>query len=364
MLVKGIPNESKTVVVIPAIVNSKEKVKELMEKLEVAYLGNRDENLYFALLSDFYDCENETAQNDADIIKCGIECARRLNEKYAHNVGNKNYTQELNNNENRFFFLSRKRIYNKKQNIYMGKERKRGKLMEFIALIKNNNTHTFNVFSSDIKALKDVKYLITLDEDTFMPRESAFKLIGAISHVLNIPQVSNNRVVRGYGIMQPKVSISLEAKNQTYFSRIFGGEEGVDGYSVAYSDTYQDLFGEGSFTGKGIISIDEFYEVLHTSIKDDIVLSHDLLEGGIARCALVSDVEFIDGYPSSYDASSKRLHRWVRGDWQLIGWLFSNKISLLYKWKIFDNLRRSLLAPNLLLTLMLSLTILSGKKSN
>ena len=144
--------------------------------------------------------------------------------------------------------------------------------------------------------------------------------------------------------MQPKVSISLEAKNQTYFSKIFGGDEGVDGYSVAYSDTYQDLFGEGSFTGKGIINIDTFYKVLHNTIKDDKILSHDLLEGGIARCALVSDVEFIDGYPGFYESSCKRIHRWVRGDWQLIGWLFSNKISLLYKWKIFDNLRRSLLS--------------------
>jgi cellobiose phosphorylase len=372
-LSKGIPNESKTVVVIPAIVNSKEKVKELMAKLEVAYLGNRDKNVYFALLSDFYDCEHETAKNDSEIIQCGVECARTLNEKYAHNYNNQNLTHTVSNknylngfesgdnNEDKFFFLSRKRIYNKKQNVYMGRERKRGKLMEFIALIRNDNNHTFNVFSSHIKVLKDVKYLITLDEDTFMPRESAFKLIGAMSHVLNIPQVKDNRVVRGYGIMQPKISISLEAKNQTYFSRIFGGEEGVDGYSVAYSDTYQDLFGEGSFTGKGIISIDEFYKVLKTSIKDDTILSHDLLEGGIARCALISDVEFIDGYPSSYDASSKRLHRWVRGDWQLIGWLFTNKISLLYKWKIFDNLRRSLLAPNLLLTLILSLTILSGR---
>ncbi|AGF59194.1 cellobiose phosphorylase [Clostridium saccharoperbutylacetonicum] len=383
---KGVPDESKTVVVIPAIVNSKEKVQELMSKLEVAYLGNRDRNLYFALLSDFYDSEYETEKNDAEIIKCGIECARRLNEKYSHfesrndlNIEDKNFKNrnslniqdenfedknELNiedNNEDKFFFLSRRRIYNKKQNIFMGRERKRGKLMEFMALIRNNKEHTFNVFSSNIKPLRTVKYLITLDEDTFMPRESAFKLIGAMSHVLNIPQIKDGRVIRGYGIMQPKVSISLEAKNQTYFSRIFGGEGGVDGYSVAYSDTYQDLFGEGSFTGKGIISIDEFYKVLHTAIDDDTILSHDLLEGGIARCALVSDVEFIDGYPSSYAASSKRLHRWVRGDWQLIGWLFSNNISLLYKWKIFDNLRRSLLAPNLLCTLILSLTVLSGR---
>ena len=355
----GIPDENKTVVVIPAIVNSKEKVKELMGRLEVAYCGNKDKNLYFVLLSDFCDSNYEVEEKDAEIIKCGIECARSLNEKYCNDISNINSNIDV--SEDKFFFLSRKRIYNKKHNIYMAKERKRGKLMEFMALIRNSNDHTYDVFSSEIHMLKNVKYLITLDEDTFMPRDSAFKLVGAMSHVLNIPYVKENKVVRGYGIMQPKVSISLESKNQTYFSKVFGGEEGVDGYSVAYSDTYQDLFGEGSFTGKGIINIDEFYYLLHNSIKDDKILSHDLLEGGIARCALVSDVEFIDGYPGFYDSSCRRLHRWVRGDWQLIGWLFSKKISILYKWKIFDNLRRSVLAPNLLLTLILSLTILNGR---
>lgn len=364
----GIPEESKTVVVIPAITNSTEKIKELMKKLEVAYCGNKDKNLYFALLCDFVDSQNEVEENDAQIIKCGIEYARKLNEKYVHfssiNTEEKDIYSEKYDKasyiNNRFFFLSRSRIYNDKQKVYMGKERKRGKLMEFMALIRGSKEHTFNVFSSDIAELREVKYLITLDEDTFMPRESAKKLVGAMSHVLNFPKIRNNRVVRGYGVMQPKVSISLEAKNQSYFSKIFGGEEGVDGYSTAYSDTYQDLFGEGSFTGKGIISIDKFYEVLNNTIKDNKILSHDLLEGGIARCALVSDVEFIDGYPSSYESSCKRLHRWVRGDWQLIGWLFSNKLTLLYKWKVFDNLRRSLLAPNLLLTIILSLTVFSS----
>lgn len=351
---QGIPDNCKTVVVIPAIVNCKEKVKSLMEKLEVAYCGNKDKNIYFALLSDFADSNFQVEENDKEIIKCGIECARKLNNKYSKD----NYK---NNNEARFFFFSRERTYNKKQNVFMGRERKRGKLMEFMALMRGKTDHTYNVLSSEIKTLKDVKYLITLDEDTFMPRESSFKLIGAMSHVLNVPYIKDNEVLRGYGVMQPKVSISLESKNQTYFSNIFGGEGGVDGYSVAYSDTYQDLFGQGSFTGKGIINIDEFYNVLNTSIKDDRILSHDLLEGALARCALVSQVEFIDGYPAFYESSCRRLHRWVRGDWQLIGWLFSKKISSLNKWKIFDNLRRSLLAPNLLIALILSLTILNGR---
>ena len=349
-LSKGIPDEDKTVVVIPAIANSIERVKELMEQLEVAYCGNKDKNIYFALLHDFNDSNIETEEEDSEIINAGIKIAKELNKKYYSN----------NMEDTKFFFLSRKRIYNKKQGVYMGRERKRGKLMEFMALIRGSHEHTYNVISSDINTLKDVKYLVTLDADTFMPRESAFRLIGAMSHVLNTPYIEKDRVVRGYGIMQPKVTISLEAKNKTYFSRIFGGEGGVDGYSVAYSDTYQDLFGEGSFTGKGIINVDAFYSVLNKSIKDNRVLSHDLLEGALARCALVSDVEFIDGYPAYYESSSRRLHRWTRGDWQLIGWLFSKKITLLYKWKIFDNLRRSILAPNLLIALILTLTVLKG----
>ncbi|SFC75903.1 GH36-type glycosyl hydrolase domain-containing protein [Clostridium uliginosum] len=352
---EGIPDDCKTIVVIPAIVNCKEKVKSLMERLEVAYCGNKDKNIYFALLSDFQDSNSEVEENDKEIIKCGIECARKLNNKYFKD----NYKST--NNEARFFFFSRKRIYNKKQNVFMGKERKRGKLMEFMSLIRGKTDHTYNVLSSQIKILKDVKYLITLDEDTFMPRESTFKLIGAMNHVLNVPYVNDNKVLRGYGVMQPKVSISLESKNQTYFSNVFAGEGGVDGYSIAYSDTYQDLFGQGSFTGKGIIDIDEFYNILHMSIKDDRILSHDLIEGALTRCALVSQVEFIDGYPAFYESSCRRLHRWVRGDWQLIGWLFSEKISSLNKWKIFDNLRRSLLAPNLVIALILSLTILNGR---
>ena len=349
----GIPESDKTVVVIPAIVDSKNRVNELMKQLEVAFCGNKDKNTYFALLSDFKDSKSEEYESDSEIIEAGIETAEFLNKKY--------FSESNSLNDKRFFFLSRKRIYNEKQGVYMAKERKRGKLMEFMALIRGGDEHTYNVISSDVSVLKSVKYLVTLDADTFMPRETVYKLVGAMSHVLNVPYRNENRVIRGYGIMQPKVSISIEAKNKTYFSRIFGGEGGVDGYSVAYSDTYQDLFGEGSFTGKGIINIDTFYEVLKPAIKDNKILSHDLLEGAIARCALVSNIEFIDGYPAYYESSAKRLHRWVRGDWQLIGWLFSKKIDALNKWKIFDNLRRSLLAPNLLLALILSITVMQGR---
>ncbi|NME83091.1 glucoamylase family protein [Clostridium sp. SM-530-WT-3G] len=349
---KGIPYDCKTVVVIPAIVDSKEKVQSLMEKLEVEYCGNMDDNIFYALLSDFPDSNKETEPHEKDIIDFSLDLVRKLNEKYS----------KYNNTKkgDRFYFLSRKRIFDPKQKVYMGKERKRGKLMEFMALIRGEEEHTYDVISSDISPLKNVKYLITLDEDTFMPRETVYKLVGAMSHILNIPHIKKDRIIRGYGIMQPKVSISLEAKNKTYFSKIFAGNNSVDGYSVAYSDTYEDLFGEGTFVGKGIINIDEFYGRLKNTIKEDRILSHDLLEGALCRCALLSDIEFIDDYPSFYESSCKRLHRWVRGDWQLIGWIFSRKISVLNKWKIIDNLRRSLLAPNLMVSLILSLTIFNG----
>jgi len=348
----GIPDENKTIVVIPTILDDKEHVKSLMEKLEVMYRGNNDKNLYFALLVDFNDSKNEEEKEDNEIVEYGLRYSEELNKKYC-----KNDTDEC-----KFFFLSRKRVYNDKHELYMGRERKRGKLMEFMALIRGRDKHSFNVISSDITHLSEVKFLITLDDDTFMPRETAYKLVGAMAHVLNIPYIKDNRVVRGYGIMQPKIGISLEAKNKTYFSQIFASDYGVDNYSTAYSDTYQDLFGGGSFTGKGIINIDEFYSMVNKTIKENKILSHDLLEGGLARSALVSDVEFIDGYPSTYKASCSRLKRWVRGDWQLIGWLFSRKLSILYKWKIFDNLKRSLIAPIMLITILLSLTYLSSNR--
>lgn len=362
---KGIPYDCKTIVVVPAIIDSKEKIQSLMEKLEVEYCGNMDDNVYYALLSDFKDSNKEIEEGEKELLDYALELTKELNKKYSRKRRDYSLSDEENNKlslntSERFYFFSRKRVFDKKQNVYMGRERKRGKIMEFIDLIRGGEDHTYNIISSDISQLKKVKYLITLDEDTFMPRESVFKLVGAMKHILNVPYIKGNKVIRGYGIMQPKVSISLEAKNRTYFSKIFAGDNSVDGYSVAYSDTYEDLFGEGTFVGKGIIDIDEFYGRLKDTIKEDRILSHDLLEGALCRCALVSDIEFIDDYPSCYESSCLRLHRWVRGDWQLIGWLFSKKISLLNKWKIFDNLRRSLLAPNLLLALILSLTIFDG----
>ncbi|MGL5378366.1 GH36-type glycosyl hydrolase domain-containing protein [Clostridium sp.] len=345
---KGIPKQEQTIVVIPTLLSSVKRTKELIEHLELYYLANKDENIYFALLGDFKDSKNEKEEKDEEINNVALEEVEKLNKKY------------FNNKNEHFFFLNRKRLFNKKEKIYMGYERKRGKLMEFMALLKGEKNTTYNVISSGFEHLKPAKYIITLDSDTILPLGVAKKMIEAMGHILNRPYKENGRVVRGYGIMQPKVGVNLEDKHKTYFSKIFAGEAGVDGYSIASSDTYQDLFGEGIFTGKGILEIDTFYNTLKDEIPDNTILSHDLLEGSYARCALLTDVEVIDGYPSYYASSCQRLHRWVRGDWQTLPWLFSSKLSALSRWKIFDNLRRSLLAPSLLIGLMLTLTALRG----
>ncbi|SDP07582.1 GH36-type glycosyl hydrolase domain-containing protein [Clostridium gasigenes] len=345
---KAINESNKTIVVIPTILSSVNRTKELLKELEVYYLANKCDGLYFVLLGDFKDSNTEENSLDKEINEEGLRYVKVLNKKYANSV------------EPKFFFLNRKRIYNKKEKVFMGYERKRGKLMEFMELLKGEKETSYTVISSDIEGLKNAKYIITLDADTILPMDAAKKMVGAMSHILNTPLLKDGKIVRGYGVMQPKVGITLESKDRTQFSKIFGAEAGIDGYSTASSDTYQDLFGEGSFTGKGILDIDVFYEVLKNEIPENKVLSHDLLEGCYARCGLLTDVEVIDGYPAFYESSCLRLHRWVRGDWQLLRWMGSSKLSALSKWKIFDNLRRSLLAPSLLIGLILTLTVLKG----
>ncbi|MGL5087252.1 MAG: GH36-type glycosyl hydrolase domain-containing protein, partial [Clostridium sp.] len=340
--------ENKTIVVIPAILGSKNRTKELLKQLEVYFLANKGDGIYFALLGDFKDSKSEETELDKEINSEALKFIRLLNDKYGDDL------------EDKFFFLNRRRLYNEKEKVFMGYERKRGKIMELMSLLKGSKETSYNVISGDINTLQNAKYIITLDADTILPIDSAKRMIGAMSHILNIPVLKNGKVKRGYGVMQPKVGITLESKDKTQFSRIFGAEAGIDGYSAASSDTYQDLFGEGSFIGKGILDIDLFYEVLKNEIPDNKVLSHDLLEGCFARCGLLSDVEVIDGYPAFYESSCLRLHRWVRGDWQIIRWLFSSKLSALSKWKIVDNMRRSLLAPSLLIGLILTLLVLKG----
>ncbi|MGV3026073.1 GH36-type glycosyl hydrolase domain-containing protein [Clostridium thermobutyricum] len=351
----GIGEENRTVVVIPTMFESKKKIDKLIKNIEVTYLGNKDKEAFFVILGDFEDNKNEFCEIEQELNNYGKEKIDYLNKKYIKDIENRD-------GKDIFFMATRTRIYDKSEGKYIGWERKRGKLVEFMNLLRGGTKTTFSFFSGNIEDIKSAKYLITLDTDTFMKRNTLKKLVGAMVHPLNNPKVSNGKVVRGYGMLQPKVSISLESKNKTYFSKIFAGDSGVDGYSTAYSDTYQDRFKKGSFTGKGILHINSFMKTITGKIEEDSILSHDLLEGELNRCGLITDCEFIEEYPKTYFSSVIRLHRWVRGDWQLIKWLFSRDLKAISKWKIFDNLRRSLLSPWLLFGLWISLTFLNRGK--
>ena len=339
----AIDDEDRTVVVVPVIVDCAEKLRKYVDNIETYYISNNDKNVFFAVLCDFADSKNKHEKSDDEICSYGIKLVKNLNEKY----GFKN---------DKFFFLCRERRLNEADNIYMGWERKRGKLVEFMELLRGKDDTSYNVLSGDIEDFRSSKYIITLDADTVLPIGTAAKLIGAMSHPLNKAYIDkDNKVIRGYGIMQPRISISVESMNKTYFSKIFSMDGGLDIYTTAASDTYEDLFSEGSFTGKGIIDIDTFMTVIKYEIPENLVLSHDLLEGLYSRCALLSDVEFIDSYPSHYDSNTARLERWVRGDWQIISWMISSRISVLGKWKIFDNIRRSLIAPSIIIGIFANL---------
>ncbi|AJA47338.1 protein NdvB [Clostridium pasteurianum DSM 525 = ATCC 6013] len=345
-LTEGIPGDCKSIVVIPAILNNEETVHNLMNKLEVYYLANEEDNLYFALLGDFKDSSTENEEEDNKINEAGLKDAKILNDKYKRK-------------KDIFYFFNRSRMYNKNQGLWLGWERKRGKLMEFNELLRGNRETSYNVTSGSVMELQDVKYVITLDSDTQLPRDTAKKLIGAMTHILNKAVIDDNKEIkRGYGIMQPRISIDTVSANRTFYSKIFSGETGIDTYSMAVSDIYQDLFLEGIYTGKGIYEVDIFQNTITGNIKENSVLSHDLLEGEYARCALVTDVEFMDGYPAYFNSASKRLHRWIRGDWQLLPYIFkSSSLSAISRWKMIDNLRRSILAPSIIILLLFSLTI-------
>ena len=357
---EGIPDSARTLVVIPTLLPNGKKVRELIDRLEVFYHANREENLYFALAGDFKDADRKEMPGDREIIEEGLARIKRLNEKYSK--GNQ-----------LFYFMHRYRQYNDIQGKWMGWERKRGAILELNALLGGATDTSYSVVSGDISPLKDVKYVITLDADTNLTMESAKKLIGTISHPLNraVCGETEGVIQDGYGIIQPRIGIDIESANRSLFTRAFAGQGGIDPYTTAISDIYQDMFGEGIFTGKGIYDIDVFNRILKDAFPDNSVLSHDLLEGSFARAALVSDIELIDGYPSGYGSYMMRLHRWVRGDWQLLRWLcpriknkkgetVKNPLSLLSRWKIFDNLRRSLVPVFQVLLIFLGLIVFPG----
>lgn len=340
---EGIPKEASTMVIIPALLTDKKSVKELIDKMEVYYLANKEDNIYFSLVGDFKDADSENIETDVDIITEALNGIKKLNQNYS---GEKEI----------FYYFHRKRIYNKKQGKWIGWERKRGAIIEFNDLLAGKNDTSFYIQSSNTVNFSEIKYVITVDSDTNLIMNSAKKLIGVITHPLNraIYDESRKIVVDGYGIIQPRIGLNIEDTNKTFFSRIFAYCGGIDPYTTAVSDVYQDVFGEGIFTGKGIYDLNLFNRVMDGKIEDNTVLSHDLLEGSLMRTGLATDIELIDGYPTKYISYIMRLHRWVRGDWQLIKWLFKKDSLLsLSKWKITDNLRRSLLFPSLFLLIFI-----------
>jgi len=359
----GIPESLSTVIVIPALFPDKEYVEELLNKLEGHYLSNREDNLYFALLGAFQDSDVPHMKNDEQIIQTALSGIEKLNKKYSVSGTDK------------FYFFHRMNQFNESNNKWISWERKRGALMEFNDLILESVNTSFRYSSCENPPFSHVKYIITLDSDTILPMGEAKKMIATMAHPLNRPVIDKEKgiVIRGYGIMQPRVEIESESSNATLFSKIFTGQEGIDPYANAISDVYQDLFKEGIFTGKGIYDLKAFQSVLKNVIPEDSVLSHDLLEGSYARTGLVTDLKLIDSFPSKYNSYVARRYRWTRGDWQLLPLLFGkfskhnnrlpNPLSLLSKWKIFDNLRRSLVQPAILILIVLSFCILPGRIS-
>ena len=356
----GIPPECRTLVVIPTMISSVQDVDDLVEALEVRFLANRDEHLHFGLLTDFRDARAETLPEDEPIVRHAQERIAELNGKYRNASGDS------------FFLFHRPRRWNPREQIWMGYERKRGKLAELNALLRGGSSDRFGRVVGDTSILSNVKYVITLDTDTELPRDSAWQFVGAMAHPLNLPRYDEGkqRVTAGYGILQPRVAASLPGTNRSRYARLHGGEPGIDPYTRAVSDLYQDLFHEGSFIGKGIYDVDAFERAVGGRFPENRILSHDLLEGCYARSGLLSDVQLCEDYPSRYSADVSRRYRWIRGDWQLLAWLGprvpgpdgrlrKNPISGLSLWKLFDNLRRSLVPSALTLLFLSGWTVLS-----
>lgn len=359
-LKEGIPKEAAAIVVMPTLITKGDRAVKLLMKLEEYYLANREENLYFALLGDYKDHDRQNAEGDPEIIAAATEKVKEFNKKYG-------------NSEDKFFFFHRKRVFCEAQNRWMGWERKRGALFEFNELLLGRKEASFEYIEGNISVLKDVRYVITIDSDTKLSIETAKKLLGTITHPLNKAVVDKGKgvVKEGYGLLQPRISVDIVSANASRFARVFAGQGGIDIYTNAVSDIYQDYFGEGIFTGKGIYELEVFQGILRNVIPENSVLSHDLIEGAHVKTGLVTDIELIDGYPSRYNAYSMRQHRWVRGDWQLLQWLFpkvhnakgeiiENPLSPINKWKIIDNMRRSLVPPSETLLFLLSIWVMPG----
>ena len=336
----GIPSHLRTVVAVPILLTTRAALEAQIERLEIHHLASPESELHFALLSDWTDAATETVAEDDALLDAAAAGIARLNRSYGPASGG-----------DRFLLFHRRRVWNEGQRRWIGWERKRGKLHELNRLLRGAADTTFVGVGGPLSAPPSgVRYVITLDADTRMPREAARRLVGKMAHPLNRPRfdAGTRRVVEGYGVLQPRITPSLPiGREGSLFQRIFSSMSGIDPYAAAVSDVYQDLFGEGSYTGKGIYDVDAFEAALDGRVRDSTLLSHDLFEGTFARAGLASDIEVVEEFPSRYDVAAARQHRWVRGDWQLLPWIAgrAGALPLIGRWKMLDNLRRSLSAP-------------------
>ena len=352
----GVPASLRTIVVVPTLLTTRAAIDEQIDRLEVHHLASQDGDLRFALLSDWTDSATPTAPGDDDSLAAAADGIARLNRHYGPAPDGP-----------RFVLLHRRRLWNEGQGTWIGWERKRGKLHELNRWLRGATDTTFvAVDGTTPVAPPDVRYVITLDADTRLKRGTAKRLVGKMAHSLNRPRLDpvSGRVVEGYGVMQPRVTPSLPTRRDgSVFQRVFTSPSGLDPYAFAVSDVYQDLFGEGSYTGKGIYDVDVFEAALDRRVPESTLLSHDLLEGIFARAGLVSDIEVVEEFPSRYDVAAARQHRWARGDWQLLPWIFGRgprgagdrhrrAIPLVGRWKMLDNLRRTVSAPAVFLALL------------
>lgn len=357
---KGISSEFRTVVAVHTIFSGRAGVERAVDGLEVRFLGNSDTKLHFALLADLFDCSTEHDPQDEGLISHAEELIAELNERHFPGA------------EGRFLLLFRGRRWNESEKRFMGWERKRGKVEEFNRLLTGETDTSFKFHVGNPEQLRGVRFVITLDVDSQLPRGVASRLVGALAHPLNRPRIDPNsrKVVEGYGVIQPRVGVALTSAHASRFARVFSGHSGLDPYTQAVSDVYQDLFQEGTYIGKAIYDVAAFEEALRDRVPENTLLSHDLFEGLFARTALATDIELFDDFPSKYNAYAKRQHRWVRGDWQLLPWVAlttpkrggstePNAISMLGLWKILDNFRRSLMAPSCFALLVLAWTLSS-----
>ncbi|HEY1172180.1 MAG TPA: glucoamylase family protein [Verrucomicrobiae bacterium] len=351
---KGLSAEHATMVTVPTMLTSVDGIDRLLETLEVHYLANRDPHIFFSLLTDFRDAPQEFMPSDDELVHRAMKGVHALNKKYRHD------------RPCIFFLFHRPRLWNEQDQVWMGYERKRGKLADLNRCLRGGSSKCFSHISGDLSQLPRIQYVITLDTDTQLPRDAAQQLAATMAHPLNRPRYdsSSGIVVDGYSILQPRVAVSLPSSGKSHFVKLFSGDPGLDPYTRTVSDVYQDVFKEGSFIGKGIYDVDAFELAVSGKFPENRILSHDLLEGSYARSALVTDVQLFEDYPSRYSTDTKRRHRWIRGDWQIATWLLprlpgldvrrvKNPLSDLSRWKIFDNLRRSLVPPAMVISFAL-----------